>query len=110
MQRTFLRNDALRLRFELRDGEFGQRVGTEVPELEFVDFTGDPDPEEACQRWIDELVEHVLGLDGPLTRVAVLVDRPDSFRVYGCFHHAVGDGWGMNLRDEPAVHRLRVGD
>ena len=34
MRRTYLRNDSLRLRFELRDGEFVQRVGTELPELD----------------------------------------------------------------------------
>ena len=97
MRRTYLRNDALRLRFELRDGEFVQRVGTELPEPEFVDFTGDADPEAACRRWIDEASERVLPLDGPLTHAAVLVDRTDSFLVYACFHHAVGDGWSVNL-------------
>ena len=83
--------------FELRNGEFVQRVGSELPELEFVDFTGGVDPEAACRRWIDEAGESVLPLDGPLTRVAVLVDRTDSFVVYVCFHHAVGDGWSFNL-------------
>ena len=39
----------------------------------------------------------MLPLDGPLTRAAVLVDRTDSFLVYACFHHAVGDAWGINL-------------
>jgi len=34
---------------------------------------------------------------GPLTRAAVVVDRTDSFLVYACFHHAVGDAWGINL-------------
>ena len=97
MRRTYLRNDALRLRFELRDGEFVQRVGTELPEPEFVDFTGDTEPEAACRRWIDEASERVLPLDGPLTHAAVLVDRTDSFLVYACFHHAVGDGWSVNL-------------
>lgn len=97
VRRTYLRNDALRLRFELRDGEFVQRVGTDVPELEFVDFTGDVDPTAACGRWIDEASERVLPHEGPLTRAAVLVDRPDSFLVYACFHHAVGDAWGINL-------------
>ena len=72
-------------------------VGTELPELEFVDFTGDADPAAACRRWIDEASERVLPLDGPLTRAAVLVDRTDSFLVYACFHHAVGDAWGINL-------------
>jgi polyketide synthase 12 len=75
LRRTCLRNDSLRLRFELRNAEFVQRVGTELPALEFVDFTGGADPEAACRRWIDEAGERVLPYDGPLTRVAVLVDR-----------------------------------
>jgi NADPH:quinone reductase-like Zn-dependent oxidoreductase/malonyl CoA-acyl carrier protein transacylase/nucleoside-diphosphate-sugar epimerase/acyl carrier protein len=97
LRRTCIRNDALRLRFEVRNGEFVQRVGTELPELAFVDFTGDVDPEATCRRWIDAAGERVLPYDGPLTCVAVLVDRTDSFLVYGCFHHAVGDGWSVNL-------------
>jgi acyl transferase domain-containing protein/NADPH:quinone reductase-like Zn-dependent oxidoreductase/acyl carrier protein len=97
VRRAYLRNDALRLRFEFRDGEFVQHVGTELPELEFVDFTGDADPATACGRWIDDASERVLPYDGPLTRAAVLVDRTDSFLVYACFHHAVGDAWGINL-------------
>ncbi|WP_442928544.1 SDR family NAD(P)-dependent oxidoreductase [Mycobacterium sp. JS623] len=97
LRRTHLRNDAVRLRFEIRDDEFVQRVGAEVPELEFVDFTGEVDPEAACRCWIDEAGEEVLPLNGSLVRVAVLVDRTDSFILYGCFHHAVGDGWSVNL-------------
>jgi acyl transferase domain-containing protein/NADPH:quinone reductase-like Zn-dependent oxidoreductase/NADP-dependent 3-hydroxy acid dehydrogenase YdfG/acyl carrier protein len=97
VRRACLQNDALRLRFEFRDGEFIQHVGTELPELELVDFTGDADPAAACRRWIDEASERVLPLGGPLTRAAVLIDRTDSFLVYACFHHAVGDAWGINL-------------
>ena len=97
MRRTYQRNDSLRLRFEFRDGEFVQRVGNEVPELEFVDFTGQANPEAARRRWIEQASERVLPLDGPLTYAAVLVDRADSFLVYACFHHAVGDGWSVNL-------------
>jgi polyketide synthase 7 len=97
VRRAHLRNDALRLRFEFRDGEFVQHVGTELPELEFIDFTGDADPAVACRRWIDEASARVLPLNGPLSRAAVLVDRTDSFVVYACFHHAVADAWGINL-------------
>jgi len=97
VRRAYLQNDALRLRIEFRDREFVQRVGTEPPELESVDFTGDADPAAGCRRWIDEASKRVLPLDGPLTRAAVLVDRTDSFVVYACFHHAVADAWGINL-------------
>ena len=50
-----------------------------------------------CRRWIDEAGRRVLPLEGPLTRAAVLVDRRDSFVVYACLHHAIGDAWGINL-------------
>ncbi len=97
IRRTCLRNDALRLRFELRDGEYVQRIGSNLPELEVVDVTGDPDPAAACSRWLADASECVLPEDGPLTRAAVVIDRIDSFVVYACFHHAVADAWGINL-------------
>jgi polyketide synthase 12 len=97
VRRAYLRNDALRLRFEFRDGVFVQHIGAEWPELEVVDFTSETDPAAACRHWLDEASEQALPPDGPLTRAAVLVDRPDSFLVYACFHHAVGDAWGVNV-------------
>ncbi|MBB5167620.1 amino acid adenylation domain-containing protein [Mycobacterium sp. AZCC_0083] len=97
VQRAHIRNDALRLRFELGDDGLRQWLSTLVPELECVDFTGEAVPEASCARWIEQAAEAVLPMDGPLTRFAVLVDRSDSFVIYGCFHHAVGDGWGMSL-------------
>ena len=97
VRRAYFRNDALRLRFELRDGEFVQHVGSDLPEVEFVDFTGDSDPATACRRWIDVERERMLPPDGPPTRAAVLVDSRDSFLMYTCFHHAVADARGINL-------------
>ena len=109
MRRIYLRNDALRLRLELRDGQFVQFVGTEWPEPELLDFTGDAEPEAACRRWIDEASDRVLRLDGSLTHAAVLVDRTDSFLVYACFHHAVGDGWSVNLAMSQLFHEYMSG-
>ncbi|OBF26996.1 hypothetical protein A5724_02755 [Mycobacterium sp. ACS1612] len=97
VQLVHMRNDALRLRFELRDNELRQWVGTEVPDIEYMDFTAEADPEGASARWIEHAAQAVLPMDGPLTRVAVLVDQPDSFVVYVCFHHAIVDGWGSHL-------------
>ena len=54
VRRTYSAERRAALRFELRDGEFVQHVGSDLPELEFVDFTGDADPAAACGRWIDE--------------------------------------------------------
>ncbi|WP_202914986.1 MULTISPECIES: type I polyketide synthase [unclassified Mycolicibacterium] len=97
VRRARRRNDALRLRIEFRDGEFVQSLDSAPTDLEFVDFTTDIDPDGACRRWIAQAGEHVLSLNGPLTRAAVLVDRTDSFLVYTCFHHAVADAWGIHL-------------
>lgn len=97
VRRTALHHDALRLRFEPRGGDFVQHAIAEPPALEFVDFRDQPDPEAACRRWLEDARDHVLTLDGPLTRAVVLVDRNDSFLMYGCFHHAVADAWGINL-------------
>lgn len=97
VRRASQQNDALRLRFELRGGEVLQHVGPDPIELEFVDFTAEPDAAAACSQWIDHAGTHPLALDGPLARAAVLVDRTDSFLVYACFHHAIGDAWGVNL-------------
>lgn len=109
IRRIYLRNDALRLRLELCNGQFVQCVGTEWPEPELLDFTGDAEPEAACRRWIDEAGDRVLTLDGPLTHAAVLVDRTDSFLVYACFHHAVGDGWSVNLAMSQLFHEYVSG-
>ncbi len=97
VERVYLRHDALRMRFDYRNGDFVQYAGSEPPELECIDFTGEADPATACRRWIEQAGRRVLPCDGPLTRAAVLIDRADSFVMYACFHHAVGDAWGINL-------------
>lgn len=97
LRRACLRHDALRLRFELRDGQYIQHVGQDHFDLEFLDFTAEPDPTTACREWIDQQGTHVLPLDGPLIRAAVLADRADSVLLYACFHHAIADAWAINL-------------
>jgi amino acid adenylation domain-containing protein len=95
-----LRHDAMRLRLETHDGEWMQRVLPDYPDVEVVSFHADhaePDPREACQRWIRRTTDTVIALDGPLVQTTILIDDADSLIVYCRFHHVVADAWGINL-------------
>ncbi|WP_417282112.1 amino acid adenylation domain-containing protein [Antrihabitans spumae] len=97
IRRGYLRNDALRLRFEFRDRDVVQYVDSEIAPAEVVDFGTATDPSAASLAWMRERTDEVMPLNGPLAQSAILLDGTDSFVVYCRFHHAVGDGWGMNL-------------
>ena len=97
IRRGFTKFDALRLRIEFRDRDVVQRVGLEVSPAEVVDFTDAPDPRAACLDWMRQATDRVMPPDGELAQCAILLDAPDSFVLYGRFHHAVGDGWGMSI-------------
>ncbi|WP_433524306.1 amino acid adenylation domain-containing protein [Nocardia pseudovaccinii] len=94
---TFLRNDAPRLRIEFTEGELRQRISNELPELEVHDFSGAPDPEQACLDWMLAANRRTITADSAMFRLAILIDTPESFYLYGRMHHAVGDAWTMNL-------------
>ncbi|WP_067862087.1 amino acid adenylation domain-containing protein [Nocardia shimofusensis] len=91
------RNDALRTRIITADGELRQFFSNIVPPLEVFDFLGEPDPHRACQDWMAEANRRAMPADGPLVRMAVLVDSPDSFYLYANKHHVAGDAWAVNL-------------
>ncbi|NEW56597.1 amino acid adenylation domain-containing protein [Nocardia cyriacigeorgica] len=96
LHRAVRRNDALRLRFELVDGEFLQWVSETEPVLEHVDFTGEPDPADACARWMRAASAQPIVGDGNLA-VAVLVDDPADFHIFIRVLHANADGWALNM-------------
>lgn len=96
LRRAVQRNDALRLRFELVDGEFRQWVCDTEPELEHVDFTGDTDPAAACARWLRAAAAQPIPGPGTLAVTAV-VDDPNGFHIFIRVLHAVADGWALNL-------------
>ncbi|MEU4458347.1 amino acid adenylation domain-containing protein [Nocardia fluminea] len=90
-------NDALRLRFDFSDGELRQWVSTETTKLEVIDFAATQDPQAATEQWIRTASSEPLPLDGNLIRWAIIVESTNSFVLYGRFHHAIADGYGVNL-------------
>ncbi|MEU0875914.1 amino acid adenylation domain-containing protein [Nocardia brasiliensis] len=94
---AYLRNDALRLRITTVDGELRQHLSDDTPEVEVLDFSTAPDPEQACQEWMLAANRRVVSADSQMLRFAVLVDGPDSFYLFGRMHHAGGDGWALNI-------------
>ncbi|MFI9505408.1 amino acid adenylation domain-containing protein [Nocardia sp. NPDC052566] len=94
-QRALMFDDSLRLRFAFADGEFRQWISNDIPQVEVIDLTGEPDPEAAAQGWMWRAVGDPERPDRPARLVAV-VDRPDRFFMYMSVHHAVFDGYGMN--------------
>ncbi|WP_406238390.1 type I polyketide synthase [Nocardia sp. NBC_01009] len=90
-------NDALRLRFEFSEGELRQWVSTETTELQVIDFTTAPNPEAATEEWIRATSSEPLPLEGSLIRWAIIIESTESFVLYGRFHHAIADGYGVNL-------------
>ncbi|MEH0971253.1 amino acid adenylation domain-containing protein [Micromonospora sp. CPCC 205546] len=105
VRRTVARHDALRLRLVRCGDEWRQRVLPDIGEPEVVSFLAEPDPAEACRRWISRTTDTVVALDGPLAQFAILVDDPDSLILYCRFHHVVADAWGINL----VVDEIRTG-
>ncbi|WP_330253636.1 amino acid adenylation domain-containing protein [Nocardia sp. NBC_00565] len=95
-RRALMSDEALRLRFAFDNGEFRQWISDEIPRVEVVDLTGAPDPEAAVQEWLWREVGAPERPDRP-ARLAAVVDRPDRFFLFISVHHALADGYGMNL-------------
>ncbi|WP_280453353.1 condensation domain-containing protein [Nocardia cyriacigeorgica] len=103
LRRAVRRNDALRLRFELVDGEFRQWVSGVEPVLEHVDFTEEADPARACAEWIRRMSAQPI--EGPSNlAVAVLVDDPADFHIFIRVQHANADGWALNMLLAHLIH------
>ncbi|WP_280201439.1 non-ribosomal peptide synthetase [Nocardia cyriacigeorgica] len=103
LRRAVRRNDALRLRFELVDGEFRQWVSEVEPVLEHVDFTEEADPARACAEWIRRMSAQPIEGRSNLA-VAVLVDDPADFHIFIRVQHANADGWALNMLLAHLIH------
>ncbi|MFC8046863.1 amino acid adenylation domain-containing protein [Nocardia sp. NPDC057353] len=95
-ERVLRGDDSLRLRFGFEGGEFRQWVSEDIPPVRVADLTGDPDPEAAGQRWMWQEVGAADTPEYP-ARLAAVVDRPDRFYLFVSVHHAMMDGYGLNL-------------
>ncbi|PWW04862.1 non-ribosomal peptide synthase protein (TIGR01720 family)/amino acid adenylation domain-containing protein [Paenibacillus cellulosilyticus] len=96
------RHDGLRMQLALENGEPRQYITDHVPQsLEKVDFSTEPDPEQAFQTWLKEASETPFQLYGSGLYQFVLVrvsDRESGYLLK--FHHLVADGWAMKIVTE----------
>ncbi len=97
IQALLRRHVAARLRFTFGGDELRQQLSDEMPELEVVDLSGEPDPGAACEAWMYAAGRRVLPADGPMLHYAALLDGPDSFYLFVRVHHALFDAWSMNV-------------
>lgn len=112
--RAVERNDALQLRFDERDGEPYQWREPWTPRVEVIDLRDEPDPAEACARWMRESFRRPFDLRrDELVQLRILRESDTVTYAYVQYHHILTDAWGINLfmsqvRTDYA-HRLRTG-
>jgi amino acid adenylation domain-containing protein len=67
------------------------------PDLAFVDFSAEPDPERAVEAWIDARRGRALELDQHLTDSALLRLGAEDHLWYLNQHHVITDAWSVTL-------------
>jgi amino acid adenylation domain-containing protein len=92
------RSDALRSVFSEENGVPQRRVLEHVPvELDVVDLSDAPDPDEALRRWTAARSGPELDLGRRVFDSALLVLRPGHMVWYLNVHHLVTDAWSTSL-------------
>lgn len=97
-QRAFGRvvdgSDGLRSRFLEVDGIPRREVTAPGgASVEWIDFRGEPDPEDAYRRWADARSRRGFALDGVLFDCAVVRTADDVHHWFLNQHHLITDGW-----------------
>lgn len=91
-------HDALRLRFDERDGVPRQWVSGEFPGVRILDLSARPDPGGACAEWMEESLRTALPLRrSPMVEATVLVESAQVAHLHLKAHHLVADGWALHL-------------
>jgi amino acid adenylation domain-containing protein/non-ribosomal peptide synthase protein (TIGR01720 family) len=86
------KSDALRTVFEERDGVPQQRVLASQPyEVEYLDFSREPDPHAALHDWAQARCRVPLDLHGRVFEVALIKLADDEYGEYLNVHHIVTD-------------------
>ena len=66
--------------------------------VRLADLSGDGDREAALRRLLEEEVRAPFDLvDGPLMRVQLIACDADDHHLQVTLHHAIADGWSMNV-------------
>ncbi|WP_415925225.1 amino acid adenylation domain-containing protein [Streptomyces sp. ME19-01-6] len=97
VEQALRRHDALRLRFDERDGTPLQWVEPQSPVVETTDLSQESDPAAACRRRVRAFQQRPMPLrDQPMVRAALLVESPRVTHLQFVAHHLVMDGWSLN--------------
>ncbi|ALG73695.1 hypothetical protein VY88_23145 [Azospirillum thiophilum] len=95
------RHESLRTVFREEAGRPVQLVrpaGTLPVAVRLADLSGDGDREAALRRLLEEEVRAPFDLvDGPLMRVQLIACDADDHHLQVTLHHAIADGWSMNV-------------
>ena len=99
--RVVSENDALRLRFAVRDGEPVQYLYEGEPEVELLDLSSEAEPEKAYETLCSTVKEEAFSTEGgKLYRLIVCRLRENKTAYFVKLHHLVADGWSMKLLTE----------
>jgi Condensation domain/AMP-binding enzyme len=91
-------SDALRTVFEEEDGTPRQRVKTELRFTpDYLDFSGQPDPEAALRAWADARCRILFNLTERLFDAALIKLADSCYAWYLNLHHLVTDAWAISL-------------
>ncbi|GAA4809073.1 amino acid adenylation domain-containing protein [Streptomyces ziwulingensis] len=99
LARTVARHEILRTAFEDRDGEPWQVVGPPwAPEVESVDLSRLPDPEQRLSDWLHEAARHRLDPASGRLLTAALIETGHGGQVlFLCPHHLLWDGESTDI-------------
>ncbi len=101
--------DALRTIVQTRDGVPHQTVLSEVAaDVEWVDFSGTPDPEGAYSSWLENRKIRLLGLSERLFDTALLKLGEQHYVWYLCQHHLITDGQSFAVVFSLMTKRYRM--
>ncbi|MDT0543515.1 non-ribosomal peptide synthetase [Streptomyces lonegramiae] len=96
VEQVLRRHDALRLRFDERDGTPLQWVEPRIPVVETADLSREGDPAAACRRWVRAFQQRPMPLrDQPMVRAVLLVESARVTHLQLVAHHLVMDGWAL---------------
>jgi amino acid adenylation domain-containing protein len=82
-----------------QDGVPLQALAPEAPPIPVLDFSGEADPDQAMQRYVDEDFARRLpfGKHNLLGFAQVLLLGPERLIIYAKYHHIAYDGWATSL-------------
>ncbi|GAB0105333.1 hypothetical protein JMUB6875_43110 [Nocardia sp. JMUB6875] len=95
----FARHEAFRLRFGSDRGIPYQWAGAGVPEIEFLDMSGESDPRSACLTWMAGAAGQPIDYtrESGVIRICLLREHDESHYLFGGGHHLVFDGISLGV-------------